>query len=238
MGEVATVEVLGKIPFDLDVASLLVRLHLPEGSEDAGELAALVEAVLPHARPKAICKESYVEGRADTSVTIDGVTFDSRVLRANLDGVERVFPYIATCGTEIDELNLPAGDFLKQFWIDTIKEILLGCACTHLDEYLRRRYALGRTSSMSPGSGDVAVWPIEQQTGLFSLLGNVRELVGVDLTESCLMVPNKTVSGIKFPTEVDFRSCQVCHREKCPSRSAPFDRDLWQRCHHEAAGDT
>ena len=171
---------------------------------------------------------SYVEDRGEDSVTIDCVTFTSRVLRVNLDKVERVFPFIATCGKEIDEIDLASGDFIKQFWIDTIKEIALVFICRYLNEHLNRRYALRKTSSMSPGSGDIDIWPIEQQRGLFSLFGNAYELIGVELTDSFLMIPNKSVSGIRFPTEIDFRSCQVCHRENCTSRSSPFDRILWE----------
>ena len=81
---------------------------------------------------------------------------------------------------------------------------------------------------MHPGSGDVSVWPIEQQQALFSLLGDVESEIGVRLTESFLMMPNKTLSGILFPTETDFGACQVCRRENCPSRKAPFDEALWQ----------
>jgi hypothetical protein len=89
---------------------------------------------------------------------------------------------------------------------------------------------------MSPGSGDADTWPIQQQADLFALLGGideVRKQSGVELTDSFLMIPNKTVSGIQFPTETDFRSCQVCHREGCPSRSAPFDAKLWEMMQHE-----
>jgi hypothetical protein len=55
----------------------------------------------------------------------------------------------------------------------------------------------------------------------------------VELTDSFLMIPNKTVSGIYFPTERDFRTCQVCHREKCPNRRAPFDQTLWESIQHQ-----
>jgi predicted transcriptional regulator len=81
---------------------------------------------------------------------------------------------------------------------------------------------------MSPGSGDAGVWPIEQQQELFGLMGDVRGAIGVELTPSCLMIPNKTISGIRFTTETGYRACQVCRRERCPSRSAPFDHDLWE----------
>jgi len=89
---------------------------------------------------------------------------------------------------------------------------------------------------MNPGSGDVDTWPIEQQTELFALLGGtdeVRKHSGVELTDSFLMIPNKSMSGILFPTETDFRSCQVCHRAACPSRSAPFDKKLWEMMQHD-----
>ena len=123
-----------------------------------------------------------------------------------------------------------------EFWRDTIKTVLLWAAMQHLNDHLSRRYRLSKTASMSPGSGDVDTWPIQQQAGLFALLGGVGEVrkqSGVELTDSFLMIPNKSVSGIRFPTETDFRSCQVCHRAECPSRSAPFDRNLWEMMQHE-----
>ena len=223
-------EVLGDIPFELDIGTLLVGLHLQQDSNDAKELKALVDTIRPYAKPKALYKVSYIEDRRDDNIRIDGVTFTSRVLRTNLDKVERIFPFVTTCGREIDELNLSCDDFLKAFWLDQIKEVTLYSARRYLNDYLNRKYALSKTSSMSPGSGDVTVWPIEQQRALFSLFGGVKELIGVELTDSFLMIPIKSVSGIIFPTEIDFRSCQVCHRENCPSRSAPFDKILWQRC--------
>jgi len=229
------VEVLGDIPFELELGTLLAKLHLQQGSDDAKEMESLVEAIRTVVKPKAVYKVSYVEQRGEGNVKIDGVMFTSRVLRTNLDKAERVFPFVVTCGREVDELSLSGGDFLKEFWIDQIKEIILGFASRYLNDYLRRKYAMGKTSSMNPGSGDVTVWPIEQQRALFSLFGDVKKLIGVELTDSFLMIPKKSISGVIFPTEIDFRSCQVCHRENCPSRSAPFDKILWQRCQDGAA---
>ena len=102
-----------------------------------------------------------------------------------------------------------------------------------MSELLDRKYKLGKTATISPGSGDVTVWPIEQQRELFALFVDVENLVGVRLTESFLMTPNKSVSGIRFPTEIDFQSCQLCHRENCPGRRAPFDKKLWESVQHD-----
>ena len=232
MSQIEGPQVLENVPFELDVGDLLRRLHIAEESDDAREAASLVDVIHSKAKPKALYRICAVEERGDDTVVLDGVTFTSLVLRSNLDEVQRVFAYIATCGAEVDDLDLAAGDFLKQYWLDEIKAVLLAASIRHLQEHLKTRYALGKTASMSPGSGEATVWPIDQQRELFSLLGNVRDLIGVELTESCLMMPNKSVSGVRFRTEVDFRTCQLCQREDCPSRSAPFDQHLWDSYQH------
>lgn len=81
---------------------------------------------------------------------------------------------------------------------------------------------------MAPGSGAANVWPITQQKQLFSVFGDVEKLIGVRLTDRCLMIPIKSVSGIFFPTAGDntFASCQLCPREECIRRRAPFDAEL------------
>ena len=226
--------ILSDIPFQLDMPPLLSELHVLPGSEDAVEFEKLARQCLAIGKPRAIYKESFVDAKGDDSVTIDGVLFRSRVLRMNMDKAERVFPYITTCGNEFDKIKLASDDPFTQFWLDTIKAAALFCAMRYLDDHLTRMFALGKTSSMSPGAGDVTVWPIEQQKNLFSLFGNVREQIGVELTDSCLMIPNKTVSGIKYPTEVNFEACQLCYRKNCQGRRAPFDKKLWKSTHATA----
>ena len=86
---------------------------------------------------------------------------------------------------------------------------------------------------MNPGS--LADWPLEQQAELFEVLGDVRGAVGVELTESCLMIPIKSVSGIRFSTEVQFENCQLCPRDVCPGRRAPYDPELHERKYSKKA---
>ena len=221
-------EALTSIPVRFDTEALLRAAHVEAGGEDAEVFQQLVALARDVARPKVLLGEAFVEERGQDTVRIGGVTFTSRMLRANLDQVQRVFPFVATCGHEMDQASLPADEFMAQYWWDEIKAAALGCALRHLHEYLKRTYLLGKSSGMSPGAGDVEVWPIQQQSELFSLLGDVKAQIGVELTPSFLMVPNKSVSGIQFATESDFLACQVCRREGCPSRSAAFDAELWK----------
>lgn len=81
-------------------------------------------------------------------------------------------------------------------------------------------------SRMAPGSGAADVWPITQQKELFSIFGNVENLIGVRLTDTCLMIPIKSVSGIFFQTETTFETCQLCPREACVGRRVSYDPDL------------
>jgi len=219
-------EILDNIPFELDFDRLLSKLHLEKKSKYTQKLQHLAETVEPIISPKAIYKISYIQDKGADTITIEGVTFTSRVLRVNLDEVERVFPYVATCGKEVDEIKFSSDDFLRRFFLDTIKEMALGASVGYLHNYLKTKYALGKVSGMSPGASAAEVWPIEQQKELFSIFDNTEDLIGVKLTDSSLMIPTKSVSGILFPTEIPFESCQLCPRERCPSRRAPYDENL------------
>ena len=219
-------EILDNIPFELDIDALLSELHLKKESNYTKEVLNLADTAIHLITPKALYEISYIQDKGYDTVTIGGVTFTSRVLRVNLDEVERVFPYIATSGKETDEIEIPSDDFMKRFCLETIKEMALDASRGYLSNYLKEKYALGKMSNMSPGAAAPDVWPIEQQTQLFSIFGNVEDLIGVKLTDSCLMLPNKSISGISFPTEIPFESCQLCPRDGCRSRRTPYDKNL------------
>jgi len=220
-------EVLNSIPFRLDTEEVLKRLRLRKENKEMERIVQeLLDIVHPIAKPKAIYKVSYVDNKNGDSLYIDGVRFTSRVLRVNLDKVGRVFPYVATCGQELDEIAVPANDYMKYYCLDTIKEMALRSARSYLQDYLTRNYALGQMSRMYPGEGAAEDWPITQQKELFSIFGNVEDLIGVQLTKNFLMLPLKSSSGIYFPTEIRFESCQLCPREVCSERKAPYDPDL------------
>ena len=80
---------------------------------------------------------------------------------------------------------------------------------------------------MNPGS--LPDWPIQQQRPLFQLLGDPNTAIGVELTASYLMEPNKSVSGIRFPTEERFESCMLCPRQDCPGRRSAYDPELYDQ---------
>ncbi len=131
---------------------------------------------------------------------------------------------MVTCGAELETWQDTVEDVLHRFWIDAIKEQALELAFQAFDQHLNYTFEPGPVSSMNPGS--LEDWPLTEQTALFALLGDVEKAIGVRLTDSFLMLPNKTVSGLAFPTETSFASCQLCPREVCPNRRAEYQPDL------------
>ena len=181
----------------------------------------VLERCLAVARPKAMVTVRYVTSRTDSSVTLGDETFSSKVLSQNLAGIQRVFPFVATCGVEVDAVELAGTDMMTTYCAETVRLLLLQAARRRLDAHLKETYSLTQLSRMAPGS--LPDWPLPEQVPLFRLLGDTENLVGVRLTDKHLMLPIKSVSGICFPTEVRFESCQLCPRAVCEGRRAPYD---------------
>lgn len=195
----------------------------------------LFETALAIGKPKACYRMAYVDAKGDSHVIIDGVRFTSRILRMNLDATHHVFAYVATCGQELEAWASGFDNLLHRFWADALSEAVLRVAIQALNDHMAQRYQPGRTAHMNPGS--LEDWPLNAQVPLFGLLGDVRSAIGVYLTESLLMMPRKSVSGIEFPTESNFASCQLCPRERCPGRRAVYDPALVAHFHPTPASE-
>jgi hypothetical protein len=213
-------EKLEQIALDLDIEDVKVRLR----TGDWGQVQALLDQANLLISAKAVYDVGYIEKKLEDTVIIEGIRFGSRVLRKNLENVGRVFPYVVTIGRELEQKADAFTDMLERYYLDVIGNVAIGKARKHLEDHLRARFAFDGLSFMSPGSlGD---WPIEEQRPLFSLLKGAEASIGVELTESLLMIPRKSISGIYFPTEVTFYNCQLCPRPHCEGRKAPYKKDL------------
>lgn len=218
------IHIIDKIPFEIDKSVLFNKLRIKDGSSHAGNLETMIQEAQEAASPKAGYTAAYIDDRGEDYLIISGIRFTSRVLRINLENVYRVFAYLITCGSELERWSSQFNDLLDQFFADTIKEMALRNAMKTLKSYIDAHYQPGKSSTMSPGS--LEDWPIQEQLPLFRLLGPIPDRAGVYLTESLMMVPTKTVSGIRFSSEESFESCQLCPRERCPGRRALYESSL------------
>ena len=214
-------EIMDKIPVTLDPAVVAKRLrHNPAraGAINLNELLALAGSLI---HPRAVYEVSYTGAKTEETVEVAGVTFRSRILRRNLDQAQKVFPFIMTAGPALETAASSAGDLLKQYYLEEMANIALENGAAWLAERLKTRFGFPELASMDPGS--LEDWPITEQPKLFSIFGDTERLIGVHLTDSMLMIPRKSISGIFFPSEEGFSSCQLCERAACPARRTPYD---------------
>ncbi|MCK7477449.1 MAG: hypothetical protein M0C28_08135 [Candidatus Moduliflexus flocculans] len=191
----------------------------------AGELSEMLARALPTARPRAAFRVTTVDSMGDAHVLIMGVRFDSTVLRVNLTDAQIVYPFVATCGAELEEWSRSITGTLHAFWADTIMLLALGSAMTALETHLKDKVGPAQLSCMNPGS--LEDWPLSQQQPLFDLLGSVSETLGVRLSSHMLLYPLKSVTGIQYVGGEHFVNCSLCPRQNCPTRRADYDRSLY-----------
>lgn len=218
---------VGIIPFTVDREEIMRKLHIKQGSRFEAKVEAMMGEAEETARPKIAYKMAYIEEKGDDHVVIDGIRFKSRILRANLDETFKAVPYVITCGTELKVWAERFTETLDQYCADGIMEAILMDAVDKAFIELDQEFGLSRAANMNPGS--LPDWPLEEQVPLFDLLGDIRGLIGVELSDHYLMDPLKTVSGIRFFKEESYANCQLCERVDCPGRKAPYDESLYEK---------
>lgn len=207
--------------FHFDVPALAKRLRVDPADGQMEELHELVVQAGPFVKPRALCKLVFIDERGDDYVILDGVRFSSRILRVNVSQADRAFAAVASCGPEIETWSEQLDDPLHRYWSEAMRLQALGAASQALVQEIDQRYRPGHMAAMNPGS--LSDWPLREQRPLFALLGDVETAIGVCLQPSLLMWPTKSVSSIFFPTSSDFTSCQLCPRQNCPNRRAPYE---------------
>ena len=233
-----------KYPADTEALIKMARINDPDDCERFTELVQVAQA-----RPgSAVYETRLVESIEGDDITIGGATFHARPLCRMMKTGTEVYPYVATCGTDMAGYGDGLTDALERYWWDIIMQDAVGRARRGLVDEIERTAGY-MPVSVNPGS--IEMWPISNQPALFSMIGDVGAMIGVSIAPSFLMVPLKSISGIFFAgvggggsgtatadgtggaaTEpaasaaAFTHNCCLCERENCPNRSAPFDAKL------------
>ena len=216
--------ILDQIEFNPSPGKLFKKLRIKKGSKQEELVQNLVKEISSIALPKAMYTITGIDEINETGVVLGGIPMESRVMRVNLSEVHRVFPYIATSGKELYDWTRSKKDILENYYAEEISQMALRTAGDALLSHLKETFQLGKTASMNPGS--LEDWPLTAQTSLFNLLGDPEQAIGVKLLESMVMIPNRSVSGIRFVSESDFSNCELCPRGNCSHRQSPYDATL------------
>jgi hypothetical protein len=213
------VRIFDDFKFVIDPEKIKKRIHFND-SEDIELIEDYCADAQKIARPKAAMAVVFIDELADDRVMLGNVTFNSRLLVENLSETKKVIPYILTCGTEIYEWAKRIDDFIGVFVGEEIKIEALRCVSEFFDDYIKKYIYPEKSSVMNPGS--LEDWPLTEQKKMFRLLEGPAQTIGVKLTDSCLMIPDKSVSGIVFQKEKSFINCMLCGMKNCPGRRAEY----------------
>ncbi|MCL2000823.1 MAG: hypothetical protein FWG74_05260 [Planctomycetes bacterium] len=216
---------LDAVAWQPDVDALGRELLLEPDSDDMAELAQLVAAA-PDQPPGAACLrvDAHSPPDSDDLIYLGGVAFRSALLREQLEGQSEAYPYLATCGRPLYDWARRIADPFHRYWAEALLAQALQAAIEALNARFAESMFGGKVASMNPGS--LKEWPISQQEPLFRLLAEPAKALGMGLTESWLIEPNKSVSGVWFANEHGYVNCLLCPRENCPNRRAPYDAPL------------
>ena len=202
----------------------ILRLENNSEDEDYKKATGMLHEAISCARPKFIYCTTQIQSKGKDYVVIEGHKFGSGLVRKNLDKVDQIIPYVATCGLEVETWSMKYTEMLEHFWADEIKKLILYKSMNFMKKTIQDKFFPDRDiSHMSPGS--LPAWPIAEQGNLFDLIGNVTDDIGVVLTDTFLMIPSKSVSGFYFSSEIHYENCQLCPISNCPNRTMEYHKD-------------
>lgn len=151
-----------------------------------------------------------------------------RIILRQLHGAEAYVLFICTSGMEFEAYQQrlkDAGDMVRIFIADALGSVIAEKTADRMEEHLQEsidKLGWQHTNRFSPG---YCGWHVSQQQRLFPLFQG--HACGVTLTDSSLMVPIKSVSGIvgigKEVRRLDY-SCGLCDFKQCYKRRSKLSK--------------
>ena len=207
----------------LDIKAVMERLRVPEDlEEEFADIFAECESI---ANPCFMYTAKPVRQTENTTFVGDA-EFVSKIMYGNFKGLTTVWPYVLTCGRELYDLAAQKDDPLERYWVDCISELYLGALHPIMHKEVSELAGVERLYSMNPGS--LEDFPLACQRPLFDMLGDVEAGIGAWLTDSFLILPSNSGSGIYFTSDSHYENCSMCPREGCPNRRAPYDGMMFE----------
>ena len=195
------------------------------GDDVKDEVAAVERQISALLRPR-YCF-FVAKGELDTAantLTVGATCMHvGRIISRQLRGSQAFAFFVATAGEEFEQLQhrmKDEDDMVKVFVADSIGSVIAEKAADCMELSLQKAIderGWRHTNRFSPG---YCGWHVSQQQMLFPLFGEERPC-GVSLTDSSLMVPIKSVSGViglgPSVRKLEY-SCGLCDFKDCYKR--------------------
>ena len=190
---------------DLAISREQIEVALGYGKNNTpAPIATLADKVVIESAPYLAITGGYLIindlsiGADKETLSFGGKEFICKsIISAQMQAATSVAVFVCTLGKSISvwsqELHTK-GDSIKGYLVDILASVTIEKAVNSIHGQLEKKMAdrkLGVTNRYSPGYCD---WPVSDQHNLFSLLP--EDFCGIRLTESAMMAPVKSVSGI------------------------------------------
>ncbi len=157
------------------------------------------------------------------SIIIEGVTFNvgKKIVR-QLKNAEGGALFICTAGQDIGDKSkelMASGDFMEGYILDIIGSLTVEAAIDNIQNSLETELLLSGKKIANRYSPGYCGWALSEQKQFFNLFQD--NYCGIKLSESCLMEPAKSVSGIiGFGADVRKTAfeCDLCELKTCTYR--------------------
>lgn len=157
-------------------------------------------------------------------IHVEGEVFETgKIITTQIQKATAVALFVCTAGYELEEFSkqqMKLGNAPEAYIADLAGSVIVEAAMDRVQEKLAkdmREKGLTITNRYSPG---YCGWQVQEQQKLFRLLP--EGLCDINLNESSLMQPVKSVSGIiGIGSEVRFNSytCKICDMKDCIYRN-------------------
>ena len=174
--------------------------YMGEKGEPGAAVLALLDKYEPIVREK--LRPAYVYREADVTFTEEGVRLSGmntpltgEAIMRHLSGCGRAVLLAATVSAEADKLirQTAVTDMAAALAVDALCSTAVEQLCDRAEEEIfSSSDAPFRTWRFSPGYGDL---PISLQKE-FLLALNAQRRIGLTVTDSCLLVPSKSVTAV------------------------------------------
>jgi len=208
---------------EIDISLPLIFKEMGYGetapSQQIEKIAAdLLAETASKTHPK--CLYNFFDGSVEEQFVVlaDGAKIHTGAVISNLlQGSERFAFFAATAGQEFHNFQKiieADDDIVKSFIINTIGTCVVEAAGDFMERLLVQELSgVRHTARYSPG---YCGWKLTGQKELFALLGD--RPCGIELTDVCLMLPIKSISGVigigERVTENQY-GCRFCELENC-----------------------
>lgn len=200
----------------LDIGEVLRYLGVKEDPEGAMAQAVKDEAdrLLRAVRPRYVYRLFPVEHKPESVVLQgSGVTLPGSLAGQMLAQCDQAALLACTLGAGFEAMlrAVQARDMARAVILDACGSALVEAGCDQAEREIADRFpGLSLTDRFSPGYGDL---PLEVQSAVCAALDTPRRL-GVQVTESLLMNPSKSVTAViglaKVPQPARIRGCAYC----------------------------